>query len=237
MYGLSYFDVSGGAFAFALTAVFMPMAMAVFRRAVGAKAWVSAGVVAVGVAVAFAGQIDVAELPGLGLMAAGCFVRCCFIVKLNDFARRYDPVSVSALLCTTVGVVSFGLWTVVQPETFAALDLSATTLAALFVYGYFVVAFATSVNVFAQAHANAMDAALIYALEIVFSVVWAVVLPASLVEPSQLTLQVGAGCALVVLGNVVGQVGPFRRSTLVPGSGARARVCIDDADVAGRGLQ
>ena len=64
-------------------------------------------------------------------------------------------------------------------------------------------AFAQTLNIFAQKKSTPANATIIYSLEIVFSVIWGTVLPASLIDNTVLTPWIIAGVALVVLGNLI----------------------------------
>lgn len=88
-------------------------------------------------------------------MLVGCVVRAVFIVKLNDFAKEHDAVAISVNISMFVAVFSFIIWFAIQPSTFAALPWSGTIVASLFIYAYFIIAFAQTLNIFAQKRATA----------------------------------------------------------------------------------
>ncbi|HIR00718.1 MAG TPA: hypothetical protein IAA69_00345 [Candidatus Aveggerthella stercoripullorum] len=70
-------------------------------------------------------------------------------------------------------------------------------------HGYFITAFATVVNTFVNARTTADSAAIVYSIEIVFTVSWGALLPATIIEPLTLTPVIVVGCAFVVAGNVI----------------------------------
>lgn len=76
-------------------------------------------------------------------------------------------------------------------------------VAAYFIYGYFVIAFTISLNTLAQRRATPAQATIVYSTEIVFSTIWATCLPASIVDPVELTAPIVIGCVLIVVGNLV----------------------------------
>lgn len=201
--GLDYFDVSTGAFTISITAVVLPVMLLVMRRGVGARTWASAVCVLVGIVVAMAPSFESSDLEGLVVMGVGCLIRAVYIVKVNDWAREHDPLALSAGMLSFNAVLAFFPWLVMQPATFAALPWSGNLMAAYFVYGYFVAAFATALNILAQRRATPAQATIIYSTEIVMSTIWATCLPASIVDPVDLTLPIIIGCVLVVVGNLV----------------------------------
>ena len=52
----------------------------------------------------------------------------------------------------------------------------------MFIHAYFIIAFAQTLNIFAQKRATAAESTIIYALEIVFSLIWGVILPETLID-------------------------------------------------------
>ena len=201
--GLEYFDVSAGAFTFSMVVVVLPVLLLVLRRGVTKRTWLSAAIVLVGVAVALSNTANLTQLPGFAIMMVSCILRAVFIVKLNDYAREHDPLTLSSGMLSANAILSFVPWFIIQPATFFAIPWDPVTITAMFIYGYFVAAMATVLNVYAQRAASAAQSTVIYATEIVFSVIWATVLPAGIIDPVPLTPHVIIGCALIVLGNIV----------------------------------
>ena len=201
--GLNYFDVSTGAFTISITAVVLPVMLLVMRRGVGIRTWVSAGCVLAGIVVAIGPSFESSDLNGLLVMGLGCLVRALYIVKLNDWAREHDPVTLAAGISGANAVIAFFPWLAMQPATFAALPWSGDLVAAYFIYGYFVIAFTITLNTLAQRRATPAQATIVYSTEIVLSTIWATCLPASIVDPVELTVPIVIGCVLIVVGNII----------------------------------
>lgn len=203
LYGIKYFDVSTGAFTFSITVVVLPVILLTMRKNVGKKTLISVAFVVSGIVIALGSTITGTQLPGLLLMIFGCTIRAIFIVKLNDFAKKYDSITLSVWISVVGAVISFIIWIIIQPSTFAAIPWSGTIIASLFIYAYFIVAFAQTLNIFAQKRATAAEATIIYSLEIVFSLIWGAVLPETLIErviPSPFHI---IGAVLIIVGNLV----------------------------------
>ena len=203
LYGLNYFDVSSGAFTFSMTVVVLPVVLFTMRKKVKVRTWVSVALVLLGIVSALGENVANINPTGLFLMFMGCLVRSVFIVKLNDFAREHDSVTLSTFISIFVSVFSFIIWFVLQPSTFSAIPWSGTIVASLFIYAYFIVAFAQTLNIFAQRRATATEATIIYALEIVFSLIWGAVLPETLIERTIPTAFQIIGAVLIVAGSVI----------------------------------
>ena len=201
--GLDYFDVSTGAFTVSITAVVLPVMLLMMRRGVSVRTWVSAGCVLAGIAIDMGPSLGSTQLAGLGAMGVGSLIRAVYIVKVNDWAREHDPLTLSTGMLCTNALIAFVPWFAMQPATFTALPWSGELVAAYFVYGYFVAAFATTLNILAQRRATPAQATIVYSSEIVLSTIWATCLPASIVDPVNLTPPIVAGCVLVVVGNLI----------------------------------
>ncbi|MBQ9068593.1 MAG: DMT family transporter [Eggerthellaceae bacterium] len=202
-FGLRDFDVSTGAFTLALTVVALPLILVMQRQQVNRRSWISSAVVLVGITIALIGQVTSQQIPGLGIIAAGCVLRAYYIIKLNQYAREHDPVVLSVLVCLSGGILSYFFWMAVQPNTFFGMPWAPDVVASLAVYSYFVIALTVPLNFFAQRKATPASATVIYAMEIAFTVLWTQLLPANLIDPVQLTPTLLAGVALVIAGNLV----------------------------------
>ncbi len=203
MYGLKSFDVSTGAFTFSMTVVVLPVVLITMRKSVGVKTWISVALVLSGIVIALGGSLTQIPYAGLLFMLLGCIIRSVFIVKLNDFAREHDSITLSVFISAFVAVISFVIWFVLQPSTFATIPWSGTIIASLFIHAYFIVAFAQTLNIFAQRRATATESTIIYSLEIVFSLIWGAVLPENLVDRAIPTPFHIIGAVLIVAGSLV----------------------------------
>ncbi|MBO4352418.1 MAG: DMT family transporter [Eggerthellaceae bacterium] len=201
--GLEYFDVSIGAFTASMTVVILPVMLLLVKRTMKLRTWISAGCVFAGIVVAVIPNIGHEHLPGIIIMVVGALVRALFIVKLNDYTRVHDPVTLTTGFTAVSALASFIPWVIVEPTTFLALPYSPRLIASYFVFGYFIVAFAMVLNCYAQRRATAAQATIIYSTEIIFTTIWAVFLPDSIIDPVDISPSLIVGCALVVLGNCI----------------------------------
>ena len=201
-YGLKEFDVSTGAFTISMTVVILPVILMMRKKNVEKKSWISAAMVLAGIIVSYIGKLSTISVPGLLVLIAGCIVRAVFIIRLNEAARTYDPVPISAMIAVFVGVISFVIWFFIQPATFAEIEWNTQIVASLFIYAYFIVLFAQTLNIFAQRKATPATATIIYSLEIIFSLIWGMTLPSSIVTPVTPDIFMLIGAAFIVLGNI-----------------------------------
>lgn len=200
--GLKSFDITSGAFTFCMTVVILPVVLLSFRRRIGLETLFSVVLVGVGIVLALGPSLHGEQLPGLALMGGGCLMRAVFIVIMAGMAKKHDPIAIAIILELFTGVFALLGWLWQDPHLFFNLPLSRTLIASWAMYSYFVEAIALSLNILALKHVTATNATVVYSLEIVFSIIWGLILPASVITPVHLTPTVVLGAALVLCGSL-----------------------------------
>ena len=200
--GLKSFDITSGAFTFCMTVVVLPVVLLSFRRHLGLETLLSVVLVGVGIVLALGPSLRGEQIPGLALMGGGCLLRALLIVILADMAKRHDPLAIAILLELFTGIFALCGWLWQDPHLFFSLPMSRTLVASWAIYAYFIEAIALSFNILALKHVTATNATVVYSLEIVFSIVWGLILPASVVTPVRLTPTIVLGAALVLCGSL-----------------------------------
>ncbi len=79
LFGLDYFDVSSEAFAMSMTVVVMPLVLFIARRKVKPQVLLSAGIVLVGIVFVVVRHMEWFQLPGFGILCAGCVLQAIII--------------------------------------------------------------------------------------------------------------------------------------------------------------
>ena len=200
--GLKSFDITSGAFTFCMTVVVLPVVLLSFRRHIGLETLLSVVLVGVGIILALGPSLRGEQLPGLALMGGGCLLRAVLIVILADMAKKHDPLAIAILLELFTGIFALGGWFWQDPRLFLSLPMSRTLIASWAIYAYFIEAIALAFNILALKYVTATNATVVYSLEIVFSMIWGLVLPASVITPVHLTPTIVLGAALVLCGSL-----------------------------------
>ena len=200
--GLKSFDITSGAFTFCMTVVVLPVVLLSFRRHIGLETLLSVVLVGVGIILALGPSLRGEQLPGLALMGGGCLLRAVLIVILADMAKKHDPLAIAILLEFFTGFFALGGWFWQDPRLFLSLPMSRTLIASWAIYAYFIEAIALAFNILALKYVTATNATVVYSLEIVFSMIWGLVLPASVITPVHLTPTIVLGAALVLCGSL-----------------------------------
>ena len=202
IYGLNDFDVSTGAFTLSMTVVILPVILMMSKKNVDVKSWLSAGLVLIGILFALARNLLSISIIGFFLIFCGCILRAILIIHLNRYAKEYDAIALSFSYTFPVAIFSFILWTILQPTSFFAIPWNKEIIASLFIYSYFIIALATTLNTFAQRRATPISATIIYSSEIIFSLIWGLLLPESLIDPITPDIFTWIGVLFIVLGNL-----------------------------------
>ncbi len=200
--GFRSFDSITGNFVYTFTAVSMPVLLLMLGRKVSKTMWVTSGLILIGIIIALTQQEGKLSIIGLITMMVACVIRGLFITKLADYAKENDPISITALMTLISGIISFALWAYVQPATFASVPWNKEILASIFIDSYFIVALSYVLNTFAQRKTEPMDAAVIYALEIAFTIILCAFLPKDIVGEVRITWLVIVAVGFVVAGNM-----------------------------------
>ena len=202
IHGWNAFDVLTGDFTISMTVIFMPVLMLLLREKVSARTLISSAFIAAGVFLAFMGNEGHPDTKSLFIVVTAAVLRGLFYIKLNRAAKKYDSITLAALIILFSAVTSYIAWTALQPQTFFAIPWSKQVIAGLFVHAYFVTVSAQVLNIFAQRRTTASSATIIYALENVFATLWCVILPASIVGDVTISATKLAAVVFVLLGNL-----------------------------------
>lgn len=200
--GLKAFDVVEGAFASCLTVITMPFVMLVMRRRVSFGTWLSVAIVSVGILLVLVPSLCAANAGGLVVLLVGCVLCSLVTLLLVDLVRKHDPIAVAVVREGFMAVLSLGAWFLNDRTLLAGIPITKTLLSAWATYTYFVVVLALVLNVFAMRHVSAANATVIYSVQVVFTLLLGLILPAGIVEHFELTPRVLVGAGLVVAGSL-----------------------------------
>lgn len=204
LFGMKSLDIASGAFTLSMTVVVLPVVLLTMRRRVAAETWLSVALVLAGILLALGASVRTTDAPGLAVLVAGCLLRAVVIVLLADLVKKRDPIAVAVLMEGFAGLFSLGGWIAEGPRLLPDLkpDDLRMLVAAWAIYAYFIVGFATTLNVFAMRRVTAANATVVYALEIVLTLAWGALLPERIVEHIKLSPRIAVGAALVVAGSL-----------------------------------
>lgn len=180
--------------------VFVPLVMLCFGKRSSANNWAGIVIVLVGLLLATGARFD-----GLGsgilFVGAADILFAVYIVVLGQIIGTVNPILIS--ICQMFFGTLFGMagWLVSQPETLLLLPRDMQFWSSVLVIAVFVRGFTTVMQIYAQRYVSALNASLIFSLEVVFTLLTSLFLPAMLGGQTEtLTPHKIAGCALILLG-------------------------------------
>ena len=200
IYALKYLDVTTGIFTASMAIIFIPIILVFCNKKLKLQVWLGALLILTGILNSIDLNFPQEQTIGLAFMILFAIIRAGYIIRLNDLSKHYNPLVISILILGYVACFSFIIWFFIDPGTFFSIEYSPQMLSSIFAHGYFICAFATVINIFAQTVVSATSAAAIYSLYPVFSIVLAAVLPAILIDSIPITTQVALNCFLISLG-------------------------------------
>ena len=208
-WGLVWTTAGKAGFITSLYVVFTPLLGLMFGQRSAGAAWAGAILAAVGLYLLSAtGLASLAPGDGLVLLSALCWAG--HVLWVGQAAPRIDPLQLALIqFLTCAGLSLAGAALLESPEPAA---IGAATLPILYA-GLLSVGVAYTLQVLAQRHARPAPAAVILSLESVFAAVggW-------LVLGEVLALRGLVGCALMLGGVMVSQLGPVRSRPRASGS-------------------
>ena len=200
--GLKFFNVVDGAFATCMTVITMPLVMLAMRRRVSLSTWISVAIVTAGILLVLVPTLSAANTEGLLVLLVGCVFCSIVTILIADLVRKHDPIAVAVVREGIVALIALGTWFLHDHRLFAGIPITRSLFAAWAVYTYFIVVLALVLNVFAIRRVSAADATVVYSLQVVFSLILGVLLPAGVIEQFELSPRVLAGAGLVVAGSI-----------------------------------
>ncbi|MFM0276178.1 DMT family transporter [Paraburkholderia aspalathi] len=200
--GLQYTKVANAGFISSLYVVLVPLLGVLFRHRTGFGTWLGATLAAIGMYFLSVNEHS-SILYGDWYQLAGALVISVQMMLVGRFALRHDTLMLALVQFVTCGLVCLVVGLVIEPVSLAVIERAAPTI----LYGGALsVGVAYTIQVVAQKYAAPSHAAVIFSMEGVFAA-----LAGWLVLGETLTTRALFGCALMLAGLIVCQVGPASR--------------------------
>lgn len=206
MCALKFIDSATGSFLISFTIVAVPIIMILMKRKVGLNNILGIIILTSGIAVYRNISLTDGSGKGIVIMLIVCIVRAFYIIKMNDFAKKSDPSTLTILTVSIVSIISFILWFIIQPKTFFALEYSNPMLSSIFTDGYFICGYAVLINMIAQKYASPTTCNAIYSFQIVFAIILSAVIPDVLGDRVALTIPSVISCFMIVTGALISEI-------------------------------
>ena len=175
--GLSSIPASSAAFVASLNVVFVPILLLLFRRKISIDN--VAGIILILVGVTLTSGIKPGESfnQGFIIMMLATFCMSVYIIVLDNFAKKNDPLMLGMGQMFFTFIIAFGLWFFEDPSTFFSINYTNSLLANIFLLAFFSKAYAYIMLVYAQKYASPISVTVIAATEPVITMVLALLIP------------------------------------------------------------
>lgn len=211
--GLKYTSASNSGFITSLSVLIVPLLSKFFLKKPPTKSNYT------GVVLALVGLVFITGVyQGFTALNIGDFYTflcaVCVAVHLglaDRFTHSNDELLLGIGQIIFSALLSFVVWLVVEPRTFAAVDFNPTLLTSVILTAVFCTAFAFTGQVVMQKHVAPARIALIFTLEPVFAYLYALFIPGPAGVTEALTWPKLLGCVLVVSGMMVSESGIMDR--------------------------
>ncbi|MFA6076371.1 MAG: DMT family transporter [Negativicutes bacterium] len=201
--GIQYTTIGKAGFITCLYIVIVPLIGIFLKHKAGKSVWLGCAVAVVGLyLLSIKGDFTISY--GDFLMLLGAFVWSAHILVIDHYVKQVDAIQLSCLqfaVCATFSMIAALFF---EPITLIGLD---GALPSILFAGIVSVGFAYTLQVIAQKDAKPAHAAIILSLETVFAA-----LSGWLILGEHLTEREIIGCALMLAGMLISQLGPLVRS-------------------------
>jgi len=200
--GISQIPASTASFVASLNIVFVPLLLLVFRQKPTLNNWV--GIVLILAGLVLTSSIRLGDTVNYGVLAmiAGCLFMAVYIIMVDNFAKKSDPLLLGIGQMFFVAIISFVLWFIEEPKTFYAIAYTKEILANIFLLAFFSKAYAYIMLMYSQKYASPISVTVIASTEPVVTMVLTLLIPNTFGQTEVLTSTKVTGAVFIVMGAI-----------------------------------
>lgn len=200
--GISKIPASTASFVASLNIVFVPLLMLIFKRRLTLNN--ITGIVLILVGLVFTSGLKPGDSinPGVLLMAAACIFMAVYILVVDNFTKKSDPLMLGIGQMFFTAIIGWCLWFIEEPRTFFSISYTNELLANIFMLAFFSKAYAYIMLMYSQKYASPISVTVIASTEPVVTMVLALLIPNTFGQTETLTVARIAGCAFIVAGAI-----------------------------------
>ncbi len=206
--GIALIPASSASFVSSMNIIIVPLLMLVFfKKKPTANNILGIALILGGLTLTSGIRAGHALEPGVLFMAAGCIFMAVYIICVDNFTKRYDPLllGVGQIFFTTI--LSFIFWLIEEPATFFSIEYTKEMMANIFLLAFFAKAFAYIMLMYSQKYANPISVTIIASTEPVVTLALALLIPGTYGVSEQFTPVKLIGALLITCGAVCAGTG------------------------------
>ena len=138
---------------------------------------------------------------GAGFMFLSAVMTSCYTIVADRVTKEEDPLLLTVMQMWSSALISFVIWFIEEPDTFAAVEYSNEMLSSIFILAFFAKAYAYAALMYSQKYSDPIRVTIIASTEPVVTLVLAVLIPTAFSEsfsPAAI-----AGAAIIMTGAIV----------------------------------
>ena len=139
--------------------------------------------------------------PGAGYMFLSALTSSCYTIVVDKVSKEEDPLLLSIIQMWISAIISFAIWSVQEPSTFASVEYSNEMLSSIFILAFFAKAYAYVALMYSQKYSDPVSVTIIASTEPVVTLVLAVLIPTAFEE--QFTPASIAGAVIIMAGAII----------------------------------
>jgi len=152
----------------------------------------------------FTSGISLGEKVNFGTVAMiiGCIFMALYIIIVDNFTKKSDPLLLGMGQMFWIAVIGFLLWSIEEPKTFFSIKYTNELLANIFVLAFFAKAYAYIMLMYCQKYASPISVTIMASTEPVITMVLALLIPNTFGITESLRLGNIVGAVFVVIGAI-----------------------------------
>lgn len=206
VYGLYYTTASNSAFITSMCVAFVPIILAIIFRQKTNKFTIWGIIVASVGLFLISGIIKLEFNPGDFLTFLCAIAFALQIIFIDKYTKKGEPGSIAIVQLWVAAILTSAIWLFFDRSP---IIFNTETIVVILVTGVLGTALAFSVQILVQKDTTPSHAALIFTMEPLFALFFALIIPDSSGNVENLTLISGIGCFLILSGTVISEYKTF----------------------------
>ena len=202
--GVSKIPASTASFIASLNIVFVPLLLLIFKIKRKLSLNNVAGIILILTGLIITSGLKFGEPVNYGVLAmtVGCLFMALYIITVDNFTKKSDPLLLGIGQMFFTALIGFGLWFIEEPSTFLSIMYTNELLANIFILAFFAKAYAYIMLMYTQKYAAPLTVTIMASTEPVVTMVLALLIPNSFGKTEVLTMSNTLGASFILAGAI-----------------------------------
>jgi drug/metabolite transporter (DMT)-like permease len=200
--GITRIPASTASFVASLNIVFVPLLLLLFNRKPSPNNLLGIVLILIGLICTSGLKPEDTLNYGVLAMAAACLFMAMYIITVDSFTQKSDPLLLGIGQMFFTAIIGFVLWFVEEPKTFFALTYTKEILANIFLLAFFAKAYAYIMLMYSQKYTSPIAVTVIASTEPVVTLMLVLLIPNTFGSTELLTSAKLVGAAFIVAGAI-----------------------------------